>query len=79
MGIITVVTVASAFIAFIVDSLAPTLAGLFLAILLAVFTFGGLLWLADRYFSIDFTSDLQRMFPQLGTLVNYSQQLTNHS
>ena len=75
MIVITAVTGASAAIAFIIDNLAPTLPGLILTVTLAMVTFVGLLWLADRQLSLGFVTDLNHMFPQLAILLNYSQRI----
>lgn len=75
--VITAVTITSASIAFAIDSLAPTLAGLILAITLASIAFITLLWLADRRLSLGFVTDLTQMFPQLTSLLNYSQRITS--
>ena len=75
--VVTAVTIGSALVAFLIDSLAPTLVGLILATVLAVITFAGLLWFADRRLSLGFVTDLNHMFPQLATLFNFSQRLAS--
>jgi O-antigen/teichoic acid export membrane protein len=75
--VITAVTGAAALIAFIIDNLAPNLAGLILAISLSIAAFAGLLWFADRRFSLGFAADLYRMFPQVASLLNHSQRIAS--
>jgi O-antigen/teichoic acid export membrane protein len=75
--VITAVTSTSAIIAFAIDSVAPTLVGLILAVTLAIITFIALLWLAERRLSLGFVTDLVHMFPQLKSLLNYSQRITS--
>ena len=77
MVMITVVTVISSFIAFMIDSFAPNLVGLILAIIVAITAFAGLLWVADRRFSLGFVAELQHMFPQITTWLNYSQRIVS--
>jgi O-antigen/teichoic acid export membrane protein len=75
--VITATTTASALIAFSINSLAPTLIGLILAVILALTTFIGLLGFADRRLSLGFVTELNQMFPQVTTLLNYSQRLVS--
>jgi len=75
--VITAATSTSAIIAFAIDSLSPTLAGLILAIVLAIITFAALLWLADRRLSLSFVTDLNHMFPQFATLLHYPQRIAS--
>ena len=77
VSLITSISLISAFLAFVIDRLAPTLPGLILSIIVGVGSFGGLLWAANRRFSLDFVADLNRMFPQFTTLLNYSQRINS--
>ncbi len=74
---ITAVTLTSSLLAFAINSMVPTLVGLILAVILSVVTFGSLLWLANRRFSLGFVTELNQMFPQFSSLLNYSQRIAS--